>query len=915
MWATHPQSHEREENAKRVYLAAPVDAHSAWSLFDAPEALREQVTARLLGQPPEGAEPAEPATSMERLEMYFARTYYDRAYRGVYLNRSPVLEVASAAELAEPLGPVGTSELDALYPPSLAGELERLHDLERERALLLAVRDGIYSAQGGLVHFRGRALRRGQLTTAIGEVDADLAAVRGALREHDRRCRSVHRAAARQVGGSWEAHLQGTAALLHYAEHVLADLRDAQGMLANAVAVATATRKASKKDVTRVLQAADQVYDALEAIYAQAAALDIGPALAGRLQWPDWPAVLGEFKLGRASRAQINPWLHASRSWVDHAANALSALRNAALEQLLESEAAVARQVREGGEPTAAPAAPSAPTGYAIATPDRARARTQRLDWWKRFQNAQGFLPGFARTALACLVVGGVLGAGWSVGKVEVFAYNGLSLPVHVDIDGQTLDLAPHASGSLSLDSVAHHAIRTSDMHGHLIEAFEADANNYARTVYNVAGASPLVQWMAIYGGSVDHSNNWHLGNPRWTTTHAVDIFRDPPRSVRTQGGPATREVLTAPAITPDQGLLELLDDGSQRTALIATHARWDAPHSPDLLTWLELASTQPGYRALIDARLANDPDDVPALRARQDAAGADREAVCGRDRARAAAAPDQADLAYVAARCNDDETARNTAFDVGHARWPANAWFAYASAYTAAEHGRWQQALQAMQQADRGEPALRGYLALDIARIRRLVAANPQADLADLLPRSPRLRAFVGLERDTDVGDAMRGYVALARGQLDQALALTPRISDQARMLRLVAASDGASVEAVQRALALPDDQGIDGDSVWTALALDMREGRGAHAFDATLDKFRATPDGTRMVDAMLAFMRLAEQGDTERAQASLVGLPPQARGQAYAAGTVLLGRRTPAAWRMGARCLLFGAERPYFH
>jgi hypothetical protein len=552
MWATHPQSHEREENAKRVYLDAPVDTRSAWALFDTPEALRARATGHLLGAPPDGAEPVGLDVSLRKLEAAFDRRYHDRAYRGMYLSRSPVLEVASAQELSEPLAQIDAADLDDLYPASLAAELERLRELEKERTLLVAVRDGVYIAQGGVVQFRGRTLRRSELPSAIAEADADLAAVRMRLRAQDKRHRSVHRAAARQLGGGWDASLCGTAALLHYAEHALADLRDAQGVLSNAVAAATATHRASKSDVTKVLQASDHVFDALEAIYAQAGTVDIGPDIATRLQWPGWAAVLGEFRLARCTREQINPWLQASRGWVAHAIDALSALRNAALEQLLESEDAVARQWRAGAPAEPAPAPPAVPAGYAIATPERARARMQKLHWWKRFQNAQGMWPALARTAIACAIVGGVLGAGWSFGAIELAIHNGLGRAVHVDIDGNGVDLAAHASDTLKLAGGGRHTVRTVDAQGRLIEAFDADVGAYGHPVYNVAGASSLVVWTATYG-SAQPSPPSRLGNARWTTTQAQDVFSDPPRSMKTQGGGAIRYVLSAADASPER--------------------------------------------------------------------------------------------------------------------------------------------------------------------------------------------------------------------------------------------------------------------------------------------------------------------------------------------------------------------------
>jgi hypothetical protein len=42
---------------------------------------------------------------------------------------------------------------------------------------------------------------------------------------------------------------------------------------------------------------------------------------------------------------------------------------------------------------------------------------------------------------------------------------------------------------------------------------------------------------------------------------------------------------------------------------------------------------------------------------------------------------------------------------------------------------------------------------------------------------------------------------------------------------------------------------------------------------------------------------------------------MPPYFRGQAHSIGVIMLGARAPAAWRRGAKRLLFASERPYFN
>jgi len=44
MWATHPSNIAREENAKEVYIPAPIDSESPWTLFEELKTTRESVT-------------------------------------------------------------------------------------------------------------------------------------------------------------------------------------------------------------------------------------------------------------------------------------------------------------------------------------------------------------------------------------------------------------------------------------------------------------------------------------------------------------------------------------------------------------------------------------------------------------------------------------------------------------------------------------------------------------------------------------------------------------------------------------------------------------------------------------------------------------------------------------------------------
>jgi Zn-dependent protease with chaperone function len=442
MWSTHPSNEVREEHAKRHYVEAPLDDRCPWLLFDDPAAVRARVT-RLVYERVEQAEQAEqgkqageaakpmpePAPierTLAEVDTYFARRYFDPAYRGVYLGRSVTRRAARASELYGPLpAPADVPRaLLALYPESLAGELTRLRELEEERDMLEALQRGILEAPGGTVSYRGEERRRRAVPELIAQTAAELEAVRTALADHDRRVRAAHLAAARLLPAGWEEGLRGLLSIVHYAEHRAADLEDARGVLANVFAVITADQKVTQREVERLVAAAHVLHGVLRGIFDQAHEVALDPVLARKLGIASWSEHLGPFKLIPPHPTNIEEWMGAIDSWVGGVCSALRGLTTAALDELLRVEEEVARLVRDGGAPAASAPAASAPAAAApaaAATPppaprvprrydaflvEQARPRQTRLGWWDRFQVADGWGPGTLRFAAA----GGLIG-------------------------------------------------------------------------------------------------------------------------------------------------------------------------------------------------------------------------------------------------------------------------------------------------------------------------------------------------------------------------------------------------------------------------------------------------------------------------------------------------------------------------
>lgn len=914
MWSTHPSSAAREHNIKQVYVSCAIDERPALCLLRDAQALKEQVSRRLMTA--EAAEFAATEDSLRRLDEEYAARSFSPRYRGSYLGRSFVRRHASAGDLlgggiAGELLP----QLDALYAEAHGEDIEKLRELEQQRETLEAVRLGALQAEGGMLHWRGAQVSRKALPSIIAELERELEPVRQAVHAHDQRCRALHIAAAEKLGPGWVAALQGQLHVLHYAEHAQADISDANALLANTYGIVTADGRVSAAELRKLVAACNQVQSALHVVYDQARQVNVDATMAARLGVTTWPELLEHpFSLPRASEQNINAWMKAVDSWTSATLGALSALRHAALESLLATEDEVARQLRNGvREPEPAQAA-AAPREYITLLPGKGRQLQHKLGWWDKFQTADGFFPGAARVAVAGGIVGAVLLLGGAVGLSKVNVFNGLARPVAVTIDGQSLSLQPFESGILSVPNQDVHKVETRTSDGALVESFDGDAPPGApHLVYNIAAAAPLIEWTASYGSAPEVPER-RLGAQRWIETGAEYVFVEPPKSIQSKTGNDTRSALSGFSNASPSQMLGALQASATKdaAAVVAAHARWDAEDSRYLGEWLWRAQEQDPSGKIVAERLRRNPREIVSLRMEQEyAKGPAHEAVCARHRALAAKSPEVAALHYIAARCIADPRQKDDAFVAGHLRWPQERWLTMAAGYVYSERGQWDKALPLMEQLSLMPEFAEG-VAPDLARLKRSMAQASGDQLAALADRSSYLANMLALEtgKGTD-GTPFAAYRYLSEGDLPGALGMAATDDELSqRVLRLAAASDGATADMVDRMLALPSGSGMDGMTAWTSLAVATREHRNATALrEAAL---ASDPDDAA---AIATFFDAVHGGaDQATAEAALGSVSLRSRGIAYATAVILRGQQCPAAWRDSAKKLLFSPERPYF-
>lgn len=936
MWQSHPPSHEREANAKRQYIHAPIDDRPAWALFQEAAALRVQVTALALPagevssdhkahDPAEAGEagPAHPDESLQRLQQQFEREHLDARYRGLYFGHSPVRHTADAQALWQDCPGFERSQLVDLYPARLSQDMARLSALETEQGQLQALERGHLEAQGGVIRFRDQTLSRKSLHVALQQVQAELQALRESLRLQDLRVRSLHLAVADRLGQGWPEHLRGLITALHYGSHGEANLRDLQGLLQHTIRQTTATGRVNDAGRQRIVEAASALQQAMHKLDQEAALVQLDAVLADALHIEQWRQAIGELQLPWPTAQNLGDWLNVIDGWVDQQANACGALRREALELLLHTEKRVVRQWLSETNPGAAPGRSQFPPAPDVLLEGQERPRDFRQSLWVRFQTADGWLPATARLVVAGGIVMSVLGLGGLAMQATVSLYNGLDRPVVVTLsNGETLSLAP---GEHRLTKAPAHRVlgvetRTADRA--LIERFEAPVGGaFEHYIYNVASAAAMVEWTAVYGGGSPPPPT-RVGTARWRASEARHVFEDPPRSIRTKGGGESRRVLEAVPVNQVTTQLSALPPDEKPERLIQAHARWDATDSAGIALWWTLLGDGPAAREILAQRLKETPADLMWRRMEMDQADAPRrEALCTQIKAQARQSPDDADLRYLSVRCQPESESKGQAFIDGAQAHPRHLWLAYAASMAHAEQAHWAQARAGWDFVRQRSAALAEEVNVDLARLARWQGGLTSAELDKLMqtlsPASQELKLHLALERGQDHGGAWaRAYGALSSGQLEQVLsrAPAPEGSRDPRLIRLLGASDTASAPLLQAALRLPVEAGVDARSYWSSLGLALRERQGHQELLALLPTYAAQVG--RLDEARLRrfIAALEQRRPTAECTALMQGMPLFMRGQAMSMAAIVYGSKAPMAWRIGAESLLFGDERPYF-
>ena len=255
----------------------------------------------------------------------------------------------------------------------------------------------------------------------------------------------------------------------------------------------------------------------------------------------------------------------------------------------------------------------------------------------------------------------------------------------------------------------------------------------------------------------------------------------------------------------------------------------------------------------------------------------------------------------------------KNDAFIKGHMQWKDNRWLAFAAAYTYAERGDWSKSYEAFTILAQQEDALSERLSLDAERVRRFYAskAKDASKYSDYLIPSQEVTFYNDLEKGSLPNlknDPNNAYYLLSQGKFDESKVFASNYEVyEPYVLRLLAASKGVKKELIEQALQLPDDVGINYNTVWSALGLAIRENKDTTSYFKTLDEI-GIPNSI-----VAQFCELVKTSQFEKAANIISGQGFEVRANFYVLANTILNQKIPPKWKNYIKTILFIDQRPF--
>jgi len=914
MWNTHPSNFDREKNAKRIYIHSNIDERSAWVVFKNADKVKEDFTLRIFKADIKEAIPMSREESLKVQNKEFQRSFLQPKYRGIYLDRYVMLSVKYVNDIYfTPLDYINPKDKFAeLYPEEIKGQLEQLKKLDEEVFMLEGLNKKVLTANEGKIRHRGREISWKELPSIIESVKNEEELIRNKIDNHVKLCRNVYFQAAKNIGTGWGNYLMSLTSVVHYCEHSQKNIQDLTKFFYDNVAEISAVRNVSSSQMMVLNRAGNELHTALKDVYTKTGAFKLSPALKEKLNGKEFGELLEEFKLGEANSKNINSWINVVHQWVNLAIDALNTLRLAALDELLQSEAYIEEvTLTNSSNINTAPEPVVIPTSYVTYDPKSERIVEKQVDWYSKFQNADGLFSAIAKFSVAASIILIAVFFARNVGNSRMYIYNGFPQDVIVSVNNSNYKVCHGAAKEVKINHESVLDIETKTLDGKELESFKQKLDAYTRCyIYNVANAAVLYSYDIYYGYSSPVEHHTMYGAKRWLDVDADDYFTDPPRSLSLKEGETkVRTVLTELKADPTQ-LIDLIKDEDERNNYIKNHILWEDANSPNLLVWLSISQSLKNGNEMLNKRLEKYPLDIATLRIQQDNAKGDtKKKICEQQNKLFLQNPNNHDLYYLNCRCIENDAEKDKAFIEANKKWPDNIWLAYASGVAYVENEEWENALSRFEMVFQNSNSMKIILGDEICRINRLLGKNNNISNDD--DKQSYLSFVNNVENSYELNSDNKYYAfkLLSQGKLDEAITfIEPDTTFNGDIIRLAAVSDGASKEIIEKAKALPKNKYINSLTLMPALAFAIKMNLPyTEIKDEIVREYAATSD------TIYKFIDCIKRNKINEAEKYIRTMSAEQKGKMSLLGVLVLGANAPAKWKVYADKLLFITEKPF--
>ncbi|MBL8793162.1 MAG: M48 family metalloprotease [Planctomycetia bacterium] len=282
MWATHPSNHDREQNAKRLYVRSPLDERSPWLLFEKADEVRRKMTElhyrSNLGMVP-GPELASPEQVQAFIDDEHAEMTYDQRYHALYDGRFlepgalPDLVAACRAEPWNDARLAGANH--ELYGSGLKDWMEKHHQKLGEFQLLNGLVQGELSVKGKDFEFRGKRVRPTEVKPLLEQVDGELTQDREWLAKLDREVFLAHYQMAGRLGEAVRNELMRRYEFHLAVQEALRQVNGQRAQLDAALQYLQQNHELSQEQFREVMQVFRDLHDGLRQVLQTARGLQL----------------------------------------------------------------------------------------------------------------------------------------------------------------------------------------------------------------------------------------------------------------------------------------------------------------------------------------------------------------------------------------------------------------------------------------------------------------------------------------------------------------------------------------------------------------------------------------------------------------------------------------------------------------